>query len=255
MYKTINSIPLYVEVLRPHLDSSEPTPAIVFYFGGGWLKGDRNSFRHQAEYFAQWGLTCFLVDYRTKQNAGTSPFEALEDAKSAMRFIRSHAEQFHILPNKIVAAGGSAGGHLAASCALVEGWNAVGDDLNVSCIPNALLLFNPVIDCGPGGYAYDRIGEAYKEFSPITNIKKTSPPTLLLLGTNDVVTSVETAKYYQHVMEKCDSRCDVKLYKNQEHGFFNYRHFKYYKATLKEADLFLQSLGYLQPTPHVSIQK
>ena len=75
-------------------------------------------------------------------------------------------------------------------------------------------------------------------------------------GTNDELIPVETAKYYQKVMEKVKSRCDLFLYKNQEHGFFNkFRSFKYYKKTLSEADKFLQSLGYLKKEPIIKIVK
>ncbi|MDZ7720772.1 MAG: dienelactone hydrolase family protein [Balneolaceae bacterium] len=117
-----------------------------------------------------------------------------------------------------------------------------------------MILFNPVIDNGPGGYGYDRIGDAYKDFSPLHNIKKGAPPTILFLGTNDDLIPVETAKYYQKVMENVDSRCELHLYDEQEHGFFNYRNFEYYKKTVSEADSFLQSLGYLNKEPGIAIE-
>jgi acetyl esterase len=115
----------------------------------------------------------------------------------------------------------------------------------VSCIPNSLVLFNPVIDNSPGGYGYERIGEAYKNFSPLHNINKGAPPTIFFLGTNDDLIPVETAQYYKVVMEKVGSRCDLKLYKGEGHGFFNYRNTKYYNQTVAVTDRFLQSLGYI----------
>ena len=65
--------------------------------------------------------------------------------------IRAHAQEFQIDPNKIIASGGSAGRHLAAATALTQAYNEASDDLTVSALPNALVLFNPVIDNGPGG--------------------------------------------------------------------------------------------------------
>ena len=113
----------------------------------------------------------------------------------------------------------------------------------MSCIPHVLVLFNPVIDNGPGGYGYERIGEEYKSFSPIHNIRKGAPPTVFFLGTKDQLIPVETAAYYKKVMEKVGSRCVLHLYEGQGHGFFNYKNYDLYKATVSEADKFLISLG------------
>jgi acetyl esterase/lipase len=116
------------------------------------------------------------------------------------------------------------------------------------------VLFNPVIDNGPGGYGYERIGNAYKDFSPLHNIREGAPPTIIFLGTNDNLIPVETAEYYQKVMEKVGSRCELYLYEGQGHGFFNYRNPEYYKKTVFEADKFLQSLGYLNREPLIEIE-
>lgn len=254
LYKELDTVRLYVEVHTPKdAGNKVDRPAMVFFFGGGWVGGDRHHFLHHAKYFSQRGLVCFLVDYRTKSKQGTTPFEALKDAKSALRFIRKNALEFGIDANKIIAAGGSAGGHLAAATALIQKYNEVSDDVSISCIPNALVLFNPVIDNGPGGYGHERIGHAYKEFSPLHNIQKGAPPTLLLLGTQDRLIPVATAEYYRTVMQKVGSRCELKLYEREDHGFFNYGNFDRYRETLLEADRFLQSLGYLQSHPIIEI--
>jgi len=186
-----------------------------------------------------------MVNYRIAKRHKTTPFESLKDAKSAMRFIRKHAGKYHIDQDKIIASGGSAGGHLAAATALIEGFNEESDDLSISPVPNALILFNPVIDNGPGGYAFERIGMKYKDFSPLHNINAAAPPTIFFLGSEDVLIPVETARYYKTVMEKVGSRCDLIIYEGQGHGFFNYQNQEYYKKTVSETDKFLQSLGYI----------
>lgn len=255
LYKQIDTTKLFLEIHTPgQLDSTKNYPAMVFFFGGGWKGGVRSHFIHHAKYFAKRGIICFLADYRTETKHGTTPFEALKDAKSAMRYVRKHADEFGIDPNKIIGSGGSAGGHLAAAMALIKKYDDTEDDLSVSCIPNALVLFNPVIDNGPGGYGYERIGDAYKDYSPLHNIQKGTPPTILFLGTKDKLIPVATAEYYKTVMEKVGSRCELKIYEGGEHGFFNYRNLENYKQTVKEADLFLQSLGYLTKLPQVAIE-
>lgn len=255
LYKQIDTTKLFLEVHYPErVDSSRSSPSMVFFFGGGWTGGNISQFRNHAKYFSKRGIVCFLVDYRTKNKNNITPFESLKDAKSAIRFIRKNASDFGIDSTKIIASGGSAGGHLAAATALIIDYNDLADDLSMSCIPNALVLFNPVIDNGPGGYGYERIGDEYKSFSPLHNIKKGAPPTIFFLGTNDVFVPVETAKYYKKVMEKVGSRCELRLYKGEGHGFFNFKNFKYYKETILEADKFLQSLGYLKEYPNIKIQ-
>lgn len=255
LYKKVDTTQLFLEVhYPPNMESSRSYPAMVFFFGGGWVGGNRSQFLHQAQYFAKRGVVCFLADYRTSKINGTTPFESVKDAKSAIRFIRKNATKFNIDGTKLIASGGSAGGHLAAATALVEGYNDPADDMSIDCIPNALVLFNPVVDNGPGGYGYERIGEAYKDFSPLHNIKKDAPSTILFLGTKDHLIPVVTAEYYKLVMEKVQSRCDLKLYDGKGHGFFNYKDFESYKSTVAVADQFLVSLGYLKTEPIVNIE-
>ena len=81
------------------------------------------------------------------------------DAKSALRYVRAHATELGIDPQRIAAAGGSAGGHLAAFTALVDGLDDPQDDLAVSCKPNALVLFNPVFNNGPDQWGHGRVGD------------------------------------------------------------------------------------------------
>jgi acetyl esterase/lipase len=245
-YKKVDTTVLQMEVLYPpDLVEGRRYKCIAFFFGGGWINGSITQFKGQAEYLAKKGMVCFLVDYRTKSRHATTPFESLKDAKSAIRFIRKNADRFHIHKDSIVASGGSAGGHLAAATALVQDYNEATDDLSTSPKPNALVLFNPVIDNGPGGYGFERIGNEYKSFSPLHNIQKDAPPSIIFLGTNDNLVPVETANYFKVVMQKVGSRCDLILYKGEKHGFFNKK--ENAEKTLLEADKFLTSLGYLEP--------
>ncbi len=255
LYKQIEDTKLYMEIYNPEsMDSAKKYPVIVFYFGGGWSSGSTSQFEPHAKYFTQRGMVCVLVDYRVKDRQQTTPFESLKDAKSSIRFLRENANKFHIDTSKIVAAGGSAGGHLAAATALINDYNESSDNKSTSCIPNALVLYNPVIDNGPGGYGYNKIGEAYKNFSPLHNIREGMPPAIIFLGTNDQIIPVETAKYFQKAMEKVKSQCVLKLYEGQGHGFFNYKNLENYKKTVFETDAFLQSIGYLTENPVVEIK-
>ncbi len=255
LYKELDTTSLYMAVdYPPNFDDSKTYPAIVFFFGGGWNGGNTGQFEPFARYFAERGMICFRADYRVKSRQGTTPFESLKDAKSAMRYIREHSAALHVDPQKIVASGGSAGGHLAAATALISEYNEQSDLLSYSCVPDALVLFNPVFDNGPGGYGYERVGEAYSSFSPLHNIREGAPPSIIFLGTEDNLIPVETAEYYKVVMEKVGSSCELILFQGEGHGFFNYNRFDNYKRCLVEADRFLVSLGYLQKEPRVEIK-
>ena len=111
LYKSTDQADLNLFVYKPvDFDKSQTYSCIVFFHGGGWNSGDYKQFERQSIYFASRGMVAFSVEYRIRNKHGTSPIEAMEDAKSAIRFIRSNAKLFSVNPNLIAAAGGSAGG-------------------------------------------------------------------------------------------------------------------------------------------------
>lgn len=222
-------------------------PALIFFFGGAWNKGSPEQFFPHASYFASRGLVAIAAEYRIRSAHGTTPFESLRDAKSAIRWVRAHARELGVDSARIAAGGGSAGGHLAAAAGMLTGFEEPAEDSDISSRPDALVLFNPVVDNGPGGWGYGRIGERYREFSPMHNVRSTAPPTVVFLGTADRLIPVTTIRRFAALMREAGVRCDVHLYEGQEHGFFNYRRGDnpYYEETLRTAEAFLASLGYL----------
>lgn len=255
IYKVVNNDSLMLRAYFPdNFKKKKKYPTIVFFFGGGWNGGTITQFEDQSKYFASRGMVTVVVDYRVKNKHNSSPFEAVKDAKSAMRYLKIHAKDFGIDTKKMVASGGSAGGHLAAATTLLPGLNEATDDLSVSPKATALILFNPVIDNGKGGYGHERIGDRYMEISPMHNITKGAPPTIFFLGDTDKHIPVATGKEYKARMEAVGSRCELFIYKGQEHGFFNKtkKKSKYYTETVYEADVFLESLGYLKGKPTIT---
>lgn len=237
---------LRLEIYPAATSFSGDRPAIIWFFGGGWSSWNPGQFREHARYFARLGVTSFLAEYRVKKRHGTDPFTSLRDAKSAMRHVRYKAKKYGINPGQIVAAGGSAGGHLAAALAYVEGYNEESDDLSISTLPHALMLFNPVLDQSPSGYGHERIGEAYHRFSPLFNLKQPAPPSIVFIGTEDHLVPVETIAYYARSLERLESSCEVKVYPGEGHGFFNVNRPKNFQQTLSEATEFLRQLSLIE---------
>src|SRR5690606_17593452 len=249
VYKQVDTTRLKMEVYYPEdYKKGEQRPAIILFFGGGWNGGSMNQFRMHARHFASKGMVAITADYRVKKRQNTTPFECVKDARSAIRYLREHAKGLGIDTSSIAAGVGSAGGHIAAAADLTR-IDEVTDNLSVNPRPNALILFNPVFNNGPGNYGYERLTERYLEISPFHNIQQGAAPTIVFLGTNDKLIPVETAKAYQRKMQDVGSRCDLFLYEGQGHGFFNYspkRDKKYYNETVAEAVKFLVSLGFIE---------
>jgi acetyl esterase len=255
VYKIIDTTQLKLHVYRPlDFDTNTVYSSIIFFHGGGWNNGHPDMFKRQAMYFASRGMIAISAEYRIKNTHQTTPFEAVQDAKSAMRYVREHAKALHINPDMIAAGGGSAGGHLAAVCGNIEGLNALTDNTNISAVPNALVLLNPVIDNGPNSFGYRRFMERYKEISPIHNISKEAPPTIILSGTKDKIIPITSLKSYQRKMEANGNRCDLVLYENVGHAFFAKPPIKYFIETTHEIDVFLQSLAFVKGQATIKIQ-
>ena len=96
---------------------------MVFFFGGGWNGGSYTQFSRHADYLASRGMVAFAADYRTKSKHMTEPKACVSDGKSAVRWIRGNAAKLGVDPEKIIAGGGSAGGHVAATTATIQAFD------------------------------------------------------------------------------------------------------------------------------------
>lgn len=247
-YKKVGQSELRLHMFfPPGYKKTDKHPAIVFFFGGGWSKGTPTQFYPQAAYLASRGMVGITAEYRVWSTHKTSPRECVKDGKSAIRWLRQHAGELGIDPQKIAASGGSSGGHVAAATGTTKAFEEDGEDLHISSRPNALVLFNPVFDNGPGGFGYDRVKAYWHDISPMHNIDKGTPPTIVLIGTEDSKTPPDIVMEYKKRMENVGGHCEVVFYKGQSHGFFNANHHENYIKTLLEMDRFLVSQGYLKP--------
>ena len=249
VYRTVDDTELKVWIFGES-DVENPKPAILFFFGGGWNGGSPEQFAQQARHFAKRGMIGIVADYRVKKRHQVKPVECVKDAKACLAWVRKHSESLGIIPDKICASGGSAGGHLAASTGTLSGF---GNDER----PNALILFNPVsllADLGDWkaqgfGVKHD-LGVPHIEFSPPHHVGPHTPPTLIMHGEADTTVPIEASRAFEAALKQAKVPVKLTTYPEQPHGFFNKRKSKKaYRMTLKEADGFLVNLGWIEKKP------
>ena len=254
VYKQTKQGELRLEVHYPDKwQATDKRPAIVFFFGGGWTNGKLDQFLPQAEALCLRGMVTMRADYRVKSRHGVTPKECVEDAKSAVRWIRAHAAELGVDPERLVSAGGSAGGHLAACTALTPGLDAAGEDLQVSSRPNALVLFNPVLRFTEVPKLMARIDgdeELGKALSPVLHLAKDSPPAIVFFGSDDQLSPM--GEEFLKRSREVGCRVELSVTKGQDHGFFNRSPWR--ERTTREMDAFLVSLGYLSPQEKAATQ-
>ena len=252
IYKTVDTFNLKIDIFYSNQTiEKENNTAIVFFHGGGWAYGTPGEFFTTCERYAMIGIVTFSVEYRLSIENGItpsktiSPIEAVMDAKSAMRWVRGNAEKYHIDRNKIVAAGQSAGGHLALCTAMIDDYNEKSDNLNISCSPNAVLLFSACVNAVEG-WCDRLLGDRRNKIwsiSPAHNIRKGLPPMIEFHGTDDEQVPKWTVQFFETAMKNKDNYFEQHMYEGRKHylGDGNPKYSRYYDdEILKVADEFLR---------------
>jgi len=274
VYREVNGVKLSAYIFTPpNHRASDHRPAVLFFFGGGWKGGSPGQFLPQSLYLAQRGMVAIPCDYRVLSRHGVIPQDCLRDAKAAIRWARANAARLGIDPDRIVAGGESAGGHLAAAVALVLGFED-GDHTEVSSMPNAIALFNPAVvlspvEGHPGLLSDEKIADIRartdgrpQEISPYQFVRAGLPPSILFHGTRDEAVPFPTVELFAKAMTAAGNRCELKAYEGQPHGFFNPGRGKgepreeasrCFHRTIRELDAFFVSLGYLKPSDKLPI--
>lgn len=250
--------------------SGVPAPALVLIHGGGWVGGTPDAFMLLAAYFAERGLRTFNVTYRLAKPGESGVEDCLQDCRTAMRYLRAHSAELGIDPHRIAVLGDSAGGHLAAALGTIPGFDHPDDDLSVSAVPDAMILYNPIVDMTEGEWIRFAVGgnaladrksklpdspedvTKARSLSPLFHVASGQPPALLMHGTDDKVVPVSQAERFAAAAAAAGNRCDLILLPQTSHAFVvpNYKSPEeaVVSATIA-ADHFLESLGWIHGKP------
>jgi acetyl esterase/lipase len=220
--------------LRVHLyaaaDPTERRPGVLFVHGGGFIEGFHEMVLRYAAHLAARGYVTASADYRL---AGEAHFPApVEDVKCAVRWMRAHAGEIGLDPDRLGVAGGSAGGHLAAMVGSTPGLlEGDGGWPEVSSAVRSVVLWYPGVDLRPSR-ASERLlvaashllgvpevpEELAASASPVTYLHQ-APPTLTFTGEADPIVPVQHVRDYHRQLDEAGIPNELKVFPGVGHSF------------------------------------
>ncbi|MCF6311564.1 MAG: alpha/beta hydrolase [Verrucomicrobiales bacterium] len=255
-YKNVAGKELALWVYKPKGGKQgDQRPCVLWFFGGGWKVGSSEQFAAQSKVLAQRGIVSICAEYRIESQHGSDPFDSVMDARSAMRWVKLHSTELGIDAERIAAAGGSSGGHLALACALFDDINdkaAKADATEISARPAALILFNPVVNMDIPMIRDHTTDEQLQELlkiSPFHRIESALPPSIIFQGGQDTIVPIKSVSAFvkkARGMDAAAKSISYITYPGRGHEFYyGPGSRKDYWETLGRITLFLEELGWL----------
>lgn len=178
--------------------SSKPRAAIVLIHGGGWTQGSKDGLGRMATFLARWGFVAVSIDYRLFAGKQSRWPVQLDDAQTAVRWLRANAAKYNIDPDRIGAFGHSAGGQMASLLGMEDTRDKSAPLANYSSRVQAVVdVAGPadfLTDHDPEGDAelanffgtdYRKNPAPWREASPVDHVDKSNAPFLIIQGTQD----------------------------------------------------------------------
>jgi acetyl esterase/lipase len=247
-YKAVDDFKLDLHIFLPDTSyRNTKRPVMVYFSGGSWTEGTPEWDFYNCVNYAAKGWVAVSVEYRVADRYETTPFEAVKDARSAIRWLRMNAAAYHIDTNRIVASGNSAGGHLVLTTALANEVNESTDNLNYNASPNLLLVNSGVYNLY-ADRSTDWISRALKDknivkkISPQHLLRAGLPPMLIIHGTNDQSVGYAWAKAFTDEMKQFGNEFEFQSLEGAPHYIWYDRRFSGKVAGLRKE--FLKKYGY-----------
>ena len=219
VYSRPGGLDLRMDAFIP--EGAGPFPAVVIAHGGGWEAGDKVTYISPVlGPLARAGFAWFSIDYRLTPYVRNA--EQLEDLRTAIRYVRAHAERFHLDPKRVAILGESASGQMVAQ---------VASEPCAGCDVQAVVSFYGVYDFTQWAQdaenrpMLDRVFGKWdtavlQRFSPIFHITEALPPILLIQGTKDELYPGTLA--YADRLKKAGARFELILLDGAPHGMENW---------------------------------
>ena len=218
LFKTINGFKLNAHIFYPdNINQNEKRPAIVIFYGGGFVLGNPSWAFAKAKHYASKGMIAIAAQYRLSNFKDITPIDAIQDAKDLMFWLRKNADSLKIIDNKIAASGWSVGGQICASLAIFAD-TSPNSKINTS--PNALLLTSP--GTSSRGWFTELLNGAKinpSDYSPIDHIRSGLPPTIILQGRGDTLTPLEDVQLFYNKLVAKGNYCEIWIYDKVGHLF------------------------------------
>ncbi len=249
-YRKTKEVDLSLHIMLPEKPESKKQPAIIYFVCGGWKGFDPQSQKAQCAYFASRGMVAMVALIRTAKMHEVSGQTMVKDAKAAVRWVRANCKKYGIDPNKIVTAGTSAAGYIAASVSLIEGNEHKDQDLSISSKPNAVAICCPAlqVDRNERRASIFKGMEEARKYSAIRSVRNNLPPFLIMHSPQDKKINLDGILAFTHLMKSFGNQCELRLwdYEDGGHGFDGYwgSGNPGFYGCLMDSDNFLKSLGY-----------
>jgi acetyl esterase/lipase len=195
-------------------------PVALLIHGGGWVAGSRSEFADMARWLAHQGMVPIAIDYRFVTQA-TWPAQA-DDVERAVWWLRENAQSLHADPSRVVAIGGSAGGHLAAWLGTTDRQSPQGTPSRVNAVVSMWgpwdLTATNVREDGRNMISALMAGRPAREASPLYRIDGRTAPTMLIHGTRDELVPPDQSTHACEVLRAAKVECDLVLMEGEGHG-------------------------------------
>jgi acetyl esterase/lipase len=257
VYCSIGDRKLILDAFYPKQKSKVPRTAILFIHGGGWRTGSRTQHSPLAQRLANLGYVCITPEYRLSTEALYPA--AVYDIKSAIRWIKANAKTYNIDTAKIVAAGFSAGGELAAFMGATNGlpqFEGTNCNLKYSSTVQAVVDIDGILsfvhpESGEGddskrisaatnwfGYSKKDNPVLWEQASSLTHAGKHTPPTLFINSSVDRMHAGRTD--YIKILDQYNIYSEVKSFEGAPHSFCLFD--PWFEPTIKYIDDFLKKI-------------
>jgi alpha-L-fucosidase 2 len=215
-------------------DGAGPFAAVILVHGGAWVMGDRNNnVQPLFQPLSDAGFAWFSISYRLAGDVARNPVGAAmqlgtaeSDVRKAVAFVKDHAPEYRVNPNRIALLGESAGGQLASMAALRPGVDGSVQAVVAFYTPSDLaalartsaMIPDGVRDAVKGTLFDDLLMAGLTEFSPINAVSESSPPFLLIHGIDDNVVPFAQSERFCDKLHASGVACELYPVKGGGHG-------------------------------------